>query len=179
MAYATRAYRAPVPDFPMVNVQANPAAPPGREGIILPVEDGRWIVTLSGTRGGEPTGDPEAFTDFALGLGDPVIGELIRDAEPLTGVVTNRSTAHRRRCFEKLRHWPDGFTVIGDAVAGCNPVYGHGITVARRAHSPCAPTRPGRASSGRAVPAAWDLAIGQDIRSDASVTGCGRAGPGR
>ncbi|MEU9924024.1 FAD-dependent monooxygenase [Streptomyces griseoluteus] len=175
VAYATRVFRAPVPDFPLVNVQANPATAPGRGGIILPVEDGRWIVTLSGTRGGEPTDDPDAFTDFALGLGDPVIGELIRDAEPLTEVFTTRSTANRRRYFEKLGRWPDGFAVIGDAIAGYNPVYGHGITVAARsavALREHAATRgllpPGSARRlqkllTRPVAAAWDLAIGQDI----------------
>ncbi|MEW2318940.1 NAD(P)/FAD-dependent oxidoreductase [Streptomyces bauhiniae] len=175
VAYATRVFRAPAPDFPLVNVQANPATAPGRGGIILPVEDGRWIVTLSGTRGGEPTDDPDAFTDFALGLGDPVIGELIRDAEPLTDVATTRSTANRRRYFEKLGRWPDGFTVIGDAIAGYNPVYGHGITVAAQssvALREFAATRgflrPGSARHlqkllTRPVAAAWDLAIGQDI----------------
>ncbi|WP_030813554.1 NAD(P)/FAD-dependent oxidoreductase [Streptomyces sp. NRRL F-2799] len=175
VAYATRVYRAPAEDFPLVNVQANPAVPPGQGGIILPVEDGRWIVTLSGTRGGEPTDDTDAFTDFALGLGDPVIGELIRDATPLTEVVTTRSTANRRRYFEKLRHWPDGFIVIGDAIAGYNPVYGHGITVAaqsavalREYAATTGLTRPGgtrrlQKSMTRPVAAAWDLAIGQDI----------------
>ncbi|WP_405550537.1 NAD(P)/FAD-dependent oxidoreductase [Streptomyces sp. NBC_01171] len=175
VAYATRVYRAPAQDFPLVNVQANPAVPPGQGGIILPVEDGRWIVTLSGTRGGEPTDNSDAFTDFALGLGDPVIGELIRDATPLTEVVTTRSTANRRRYFEKLRHWPDSFIVIGDAIAGYNPVYGHGITVAAqsavalREHAATTGlTRPGstrrlQKSVTRPVAAAWDLAIGQDI----------------
>ncbi|NEB90649.1 NAD(P)/FAD-dependent oxidoreductase [Streptomyces bauhiniae] len=175
VAYATRVFRAPATDFPLVNVQANPATGPGRGGIILPAEGGRWIVTLSGTRGGEPTDDPDAFTGFALGLGDPVIGDLIRDAEPLTGVATTRSTANRRRYYEKLGRWPDGFTVIGDAIAGYNPVYGHGITVAAQsavALRAYAATRgllrPGGARRlqkllTRPVAAAWDLAIGQDI----------------
>ncbi|MFJ5520646.1 NAD(P)/FAD-dependent oxidoreductase [Streptomyces griseoluteus] len=175
VVYATRVFKAPAPGFPLVNVQANPATAPGRGGIILPVEDGRWIVTLSGTRGGEPTGDPDAFIDFALGLGDPLIGELIRAAEPLSDVATTRSTGNRRRYFEGLGCWPDGFLVVGDAVAGFNPVYGHGITVAAQ----CAVIlrdyaakrgvfRPGSARRlqkllTRPVAAAWDLAIGQDI----------------
>ncbi|MEU6254244.1 FAD-dependent monooxygenase [Streptomyces sp. NPDC047043] len=178
VAYATRLYRAPGAsadiDFPIVNVQANPANPPGRGGIILPVEDGRWIVTLAGTRGGEPTSDPAAFADFALSLGDPVIGELIKDAEPLGDVATTRSTANRRRYYEKLPHWPDGFTVLGDAVAGYNPVYGHGLTVAaqsalalRTVLRTAALTAPGTArrlqrAAARPVAAAWDLAVGQD-----------------
>jgi 2-polyprenyl-6-methoxyphenol hydroxylase-like FAD-dependent oxidoreductase len=179
IVYATRLYRAPGTStdtgFPLINVQANPAVAPGRGGIILPIEDGRWIVTLSGTRGGEPTDDPAAFTDFALTLGDPIIGELIKDAEPLGEIRTTRGTANRRRYFEKMPDWPDGFTVVGDAVAGYNPVYGHGVTVAAqgavalgRLLGSLRITHPGTArrlqlATTRPVAGAWDLAAGQDI----------------
>ncbi|MFJ2608580.1 FAD-dependent oxidoreductase [Streptomyces sp. NPDC087425] len=179
IAYATRLFHAPGRTaglrFPVVNVQATPARPPGRGGIILPVEGDRWIVTLSGTRGGEPTSDPDAFLDFALGLGDPLIGELLRNAEPIGDVVTTRSTANSRRYYEKMKSWPDGVVVLGDAVAGYNPVYGHGLTVAAqgalavRTVLDTAPlTAPGiarrlqRAAAGP-VGAAWDLAVGQDV----------------
>ncbi|MFF4147823.1 NAD(P)/FAD-dependent oxidoreductase [Streptomyces sp. NPDC001698] len=178
VAYATRIYRAPGTtadaDFPLVNVQANPAKAPGQGGIILPVEGGCWVVTLSGTRGGEPTSDPDAFVDFALGLGDPVIGELLKTAEPLGDVATTRSTANHRRYYEKLAHWPDGFTVLGDAIAGYNPVYGHGLSVAaqgalavRDVLRTTPVTAPGLARrlqrvAARPVAAAWELAVGQD-----------------
>ncbi|MER5570357.1 FAD-dependent monooxygenase [Streptomyces goshikiensis] len=177
VAYATRMYQAPaatVDTFPLVNVQATPAQAPGQGGIILPIEDGRWIVTLSGTRGGEPTNDPSAFVDYALGLGDPIIGELIKGAEPLGDVATTRSTANQRRYYEKMSRWPAGFVVLGDAIAGYNPVYGHGLTVAAQ----CAValrdilrstsiTAPGAArrmqrAAARPVGGAWDLAVGQD-----------------
>lgn len=178
VAYASRVYRAPGTtgdiDFPLVNVQANPAQSPGRGGIIVPIEEKRWIVTLSGTRGGEPTRDADAFADFALSLGDPVIGELIKDAEPLGAVVTTRSTANERRYYEKMPRWPDGFTVMGDAIAGYNPVYGHGITVAaqsalavRDVLATTSITARGTArrlqhAAALPVAAAWDLAVGQD-----------------
>ncbi|MGW8065208.1 FAD-dependent monooxygenase [Streptomyces ziwulingensis] len=178
VTYATRLFRAPHStadiSFPLVNVQANPAKAPGQGGIILPVEDGQWIVTLSGTRGGEPGSDPAAFVDFALGLGDPVIGELLREAEPLGDVTTTRSTANHRRYYEKARHWPAGFVVLGDAVAGFNPVYGHGLTVGaqcalamRTVLRTTGMTAPGTArrlqrAAARPVGAAWDLAVGQD-----------------
>ncbi|CAL9519711.1 NAD(P)/FAD-dependent oxidoreductase [Streptomyces griseomycini] len=178
VAYATRLYRAPgstaETGFPLVNVQANPGRAPGRGGIILPVEGNRWIVTLAGTRGGEPSSDPDSFVDFALGLGDPVIGELLKEAEPLGDVATTRSTANQRRYYEKMRHWPDGFLVLGDAVAGYNPVYGHGITVAaqgalavRAVLRDTRLTVPGTARrlqrvAARPVAAAWNLAVGQD-----------------
>lgn len=176
--YATRLFEAPGRaadiEFPVVNVQANPAKPPGQGGIILPIEDGRWIVTLSGTRGGEPTDDPDAFVEFALGLSDPVIGELLRSATPKGPVRTSRSTANRRRHYEKLRRWPQGFVVLGDAVARYNPTYGHGLSVAAQCalavrstlrsanfHSPGTARRLQQAAA-RPVAAAWNLAIGQD-----------------
>ncbi|MFI8206682.1 NAD(P)/FAD-dependent oxidoreductase [Streptomyces sp. NPDC085937] len=178
VAYATRLYRAPGStadtNFPLINVQANPAKAPGQGGIILPIEDHQWIVTLSGTRGGEPTADPDAFVDFALGLGDPIIGELLKNAEPISDVATTRSTANHRRYYEKMKAWPDGYLVLGDAIASYNPVYGHGLTVAAQ----CAIavrdvlrstnlTAPGTARSlqcaaSKPVAAAWDLAVGQD-----------------
>ncbi|MGX2998874.1 NAD(P)/FAD-dependent oxidoreductase [Streptomyces sp. JNUCC 64] len=178
LTYATRLYRAPGSTaditFPIVNVQANPAKPPGQGGVILPIEDGRWIVTLAGTRGGEPTADPDAFVPFALGFDAPVIGELLGKANPLTGVEITRATANRRRHFERLNRWPDGCAVLGDAVAAFNPVYGHGLTVAAQSAvavrdvlrttpltAPGAARRLQRAVA-RPVAAAWDLAVGQD-----------------
>ncbi|MFH8440369.1 FAD-dependent oxidoreductase [Streptomyces sp. NPDC018026] len=178
VAYATRLYRAPEAarniNFPLVNVQANPAKAPGRGGIVLPIEGNRWIVTLAGTRGGEPTGDRDAFVDFALNLDDPVIGELLKGLEPLGDIVTTRATANRRRYYEQVKRWPDGFLVLGDAIAGYNPVYGHGLTVAAQCALAVRDTlgatglqQPGLArrlqrAAARPVAAAWDLAVGQD-----------------
>ncbi|MCX4976523.1 NAD(P)/FAD-dependent oxidoreductase [Streptomyces sp. NBC_00620] len=177
-AYATRLYRAPgttaQSNFPLINVQANPAKAPGQGGIILPIEGNRWIVTLSGSRGGEPTDHPDAFLDFALALGDPIIGELLKEAQPIGDVATSHSTANRRRYYEDAARWPDGFTVIGDAIASYNPVYGHGLTVAaqcaiavRDVLRSTSLTAPGTArrlqrAAARPVAAAWDLAVGQD-----------------
>ncbi|NEC52301.1 pyridine nucleotide-disulfide oxidoreductase, partial [Actinospica acidiphila] len=65
LVYASRLYRAPEgarDGFPVVNVQQDPrTGGPGRGGVLLPVEDGRWLVTLFGTTGGEPTSDTAAF----------------------------------------------------------------------------------------------------------------------
>ncbi|KPH98668.1 monooxygenase FAD-binding protein [Actinobacteria bacterium OK074] len=178
VCYATRVFRAPGATaehgFPLVHVQADPARPPGRGGIILPVEDGRWLVSLYGTEGGEPSGDEDAFVPFARALDDPLLGRLLTDAEPLTGVFTTHSTANRRRYYEQPSRRPEGFAVLGDAVAGFNPVYGHGVTVAAqsalalrevlRGHGPAAPGTARRIQRAVAGPvaAAWDLAAGQD-----------------
>ncbi|GAA3377272.1 FAD-dependent monooxygenase [Streptomyces sannanensis] len=178
LAYATRIFRAPdgTADYPVVNVQADAREPrPGQTATIVPIEDARWLVTLSGTRNGQPTDSVAEFEDFARGVRHPVVGELIARAEPLTDVVVTRSTVNRRRYFEKVRDWPEGFIAIGDAVATYNPVYGHGMSVAAqgvlalrdelRAHGlrSAGTARRVQRAIARPVSVAWDLATGQDI----------------
>jgi 2-polyprenyl-6-methoxyphenol hydroxylase-like FAD-dependent oxidoreductase len=170
-------YRAPATaaDFPIINVQANPKQAPGRGGVILPIENGQWLVTLAGTRGGQPTSSNEDFVPFAESLPHPVIGHLLANAEPLTDVVTTRSTANTRRFYEQAARWPAGFAVLGDAVASYNPVYGHGLTASAqsvvglrhilRAYDLNEPESARRIQrvAARPVAHAWDLAVGQDV----------------
>lgn len=180
LAYASRLYLAPEharDGFPVVNVQPDPRdGGPGRAGFLLPIENGRWIVTLSGTRGGEPTGVAEDFVPFAREkLRHPLIGELIENAEPLSDVSCTRTTVNRRFFYERMPAWPDSFVVLGDALAAFNPVYGHGLAVAAqsalilrdtaRRHGPTAPglARRVQRALARPVGAAWDMAIGQDV----------------
>lgn len=175
IAYATRVFRAPR-RFPPVVLYADHRVPrPGQNGALLPIEDGRWIVTLSGTRGGEPSTDEDGFLAFARGIRHPLIAELIATAGPLTPVHGTRSTVNRRLRVERLAAgWPDGLVVVGDAVAAFNPVYGHGMSTAARAAAALDATvrrhglGPGLAvAAQRAVAAAvddaWILAAMQDI----------------
>ncbi|MCT2593534.1 FAD-dependent oxidoreductase [Streptomyces sp. N2-109] len=179
LAYATRLFRAPpgLPaDFPVVNVQADPHADrPGQTATLLTVEGGKWLVTLSGTRGGEPPAAEGDFVSFARAVRHPVVGDLIAGAEPLGPVRTTRSSVNRRRFYERLPHWPDGFIVLGDAVATYNPVYGHGMSVAAQGavalgygldrHDPAATgtARRLQRALARTVECAWTTATTQDV----------------
>ena len=133
LRYATRLFRAPAGDFPIVNIQADPARDrPGQTAALMPIEDGRWLVTLSGTRGGEPPAGEDEFVAFARAMRHPIVGDLIADAEPLGPVRVTNTTANRRRRYDRVRHWPDGLVALGDAVAAYNPVYGHGMSIAAK-----------------------------------------------
>ncbi|MET7284707.1 FAD-dependent monooxygenase [Streptomyces sp. NPDC005573] len=181
LGYASRLFRAPKgarDGFPVVNIAPDPRiSGTGRGGVLLPVEDGRWLVTLIGGRDDElPSGD-EDFIPYALGrLRHPLLGELLAHAEPLGGVTVTRTTANRRHFYERAARWPDGFAVLGDAVCALNPVYGHGMAVAARSALALREVTlrrggvgaPGLArhvqkAVGRAVAPGWDLAIGSDV----------------
>ncbi len=184
LVYATRIFRAPsgAEEFPVVTVQPDSAVPcPGRAATLMPVEGGRWLVTVSGTRGGEPTRHAADFEPFARGLRHPLIADLIAGAEPLTDVHLTRSTVNRRRFFERLSSWPEGFVVLGDAVATFNPIYGQGMTVAaqgavalrgvlrRRGTGAPGLAREAQRAVGRAAAGAWDLSTGEDINYPGAI----------
>ncbi|MGW3139414.1 hypothetical protein [Streptomyces sp. NPDC001139] len=175
LVYASRFYRAPVPtrDWPVVAVQADPSVPgPAKSGGILPIEGGRWQVSVMGTPGGHPTSDAEAFEPFARTLRHPIMADLIKAAEPLTDVKVSRSTANRRLYSERLSTWPDGLVVLGDSAAAFNPIYGHGMSVAaqgalalRGALSTGLSVgfaRRAQRAIGRRIDTAWALAVGTD-----------------
>ncbi|MEW1639866.1 FAD-dependent monooxygenase [Streptomyces sp. NPDC093801] len=178
LVYASRVFRAPegATPFPVVVVMPDPhSGRAGQGATILPIEDGQWMVTTMGTRGGEPTGRAEDFEAFARGLRHPLIGETISRLEPLTGVAVSRSTRNRRRYFEDVKNWPERFVVIGDAIAAFNPVYGHGMSVTAQAalalrnavaaHGIDVPrlARHVQRTVAKPVSAAWELAVGQDV----------------
>ncbi|MFJ9344842.1 FAD-dependent oxidoreductase [Streptomyces sp. NPDC101733] len=175
VTYASRRYKAPVDTagWPVINVQADARLEgAGTAGTILPVEGGEWMVSLSGTRGGEPTSEDDRFTEFARGLRSPLIAEYLDRAEPLGPVTVARNTANRRRHYEKSR--VDGFIALGDSATALNPLYGHGMSAAAQGAlalrdlaasgditAPGFARRAQRAIS-RPAAAAWLLAVGQD-----------------
>lgn len=175
---ATRLYRLPqgAEAFPLTVVQADPyVGRPGRSGMVMPIEGDRWMVSLAGTRGGEPPVDPDAFLQYTLDLPHPIVGRLISGAEPLGDVHLSRSTRNVRRYPEKAPHWPERFVVLGDALATFNPAYGQGMSVAAfgarvlgREVERGGVTAPGLArrvqrEAARSVDAAWSMAASQDV----------------
>src|SRR5581483_2013473 len=101
-----------------------------RGGVLFRLEGDEWICTLAGYGKEYPPTDEDGFIAFARSLRSPVLYETIKDAEPLTPLVANRSSANVWRHFERLDGWPEGFLVLGDAACAFNPVYGQGMSVA-------------------------------------------------
>ena len=179
LVYATRVFQAPASlgaAIPAIMIHPRPAAPgaPEQGATLFPIEDGRWIVTLTGTRGGEPPRHEQGFTDFARALRTPLVADLMAAATPVGGVRGCHGTANWRRFFERVR-LPAGFLVLGDALMALNPVYSHGLSVAALSVLRLAEelerhgTAPSRfpalaAAVAREADVPWHLATQQDAR---------------
>jgi 2-polyprenyl-6-methoxyphenol hydroxylase-like FAD-dependent oxidoreductase len=141
LGYASRYYVRPAPATPTfppatprerawngILVTARPDNPRG--GGLLPIEGGRWLVTLAGYGGTHPPTDDAGFLDFARAMRSPVLYDAIAAAEPLSPVRGYQRTENRWRHFDRLDRWPERFLVAGDAECAFNPVYGQGMTAA-------------------------------------------------
>ena len=77
-----------------------------RGGVMLAIEDNRWIITMVGYFGNYAPIDPEGFLAFAKSLGSSEIYDVLRDTEPLTAPLAMRYPASRRSRYNACRASP-------------------------------------------------------------------------
>jgi hypothetical protein len=131
VGYATRMLRrgaGQLDGLLLAGVADTPPRP--RFGVAFAVDGDRWQVTLGGWHGDHAPADPAAYREFAASLPNPLIAQLLDDAEPLTAVRSHTFPASRRRYYERLPDPPAGYVAIGDALCAVNPIYGQGMTMA-------------------------------------------------
>ncbi len=175
--YTTRVYRRKPSDLNgKLAVVIAGSAPTWRNGVVLAQSEDRWIVSIGGYLGDHAPADERLFSAYAASMTAPEIHQVVTSAEPLSDFLTYRFPASQRRRYERLKRFPKGLLVFGDAICSFNPVYGQGMTVAAQeavALDGCLEAgleglaqRFFKAAAG-IVDVPWDIAVGNDLRHPA------------
>ncbi|TDC55996.1 hypothetical protein E1281_09545 [Actinomadura sp. KC345] len=185
--YSSRLYEMPegfADEWRIISIQPGEGQPL-RGGALVPVEGGRWLVSLYGYLDDHPPVDAEGFLEFARSLRHPVLHDVVRDAVPAGPVHGFRHMANERYRYEDLPAWPDGLLLVGDAVCAVNPVYAQGMSMAamtavtlRRLLGEGAGCRAMQKEIAAGNERAWQVATGADLAylADAGDAGSRDAG---
>ena len=179
ITYVTRCFRRAPSDldgdtFEMVTSDQ----PCHRGGLMVAIEGGRWIVTLTGYGDQVPPQDMAGFIAYAQSLPAPRIGDLVTRAEPLDEGCMFHFPSSLRRHWERLVRLPDGFVVVGDGICSFNPVFGQGMTVAAQESQALAAALAGPhrglarrfyRAAARLVDRPWAIAAGTDLQHPDTV----------
>lgn len=152
-----------------------------RLAMLLPMEDDRWILGIAGINGELAPSDDAGMIQYLREFGASVIADVVASAEPVGETVTHRYPANQRRHVERLRRFPTGWVLLGDALCSFDPIYGQGMSSAalqaealghaldRAGGANRAFARSYFRAAGRIVNAPWSIAVGGDFAYDGTI----------
>jgi 2-polyprenyl-6-methoxyphenol hydroxylase-like FAD-dependent oxidoreductase len=131
-AYATAVFEIPADASRDWMGLAHFGAPPEQNygGLLVPIEHGRWMVSLGRVHGDALPGEIEGFKAFAKAFRTPTFYDAIKGAKQVGEIARHNLPASVRRHFDRLEQFPRALIPLGDSVCKFNPVFGQGMSVA-------------------------------------------------
>ena len=174
LSYTTFDFVRTEPDDEAAAVVVAATADCPRGGVVLPQPGGRWVCTLGGYLGEAAPTDLDGFRAFAATLPSAHLADALAGLTPIGEARTFKYHASTWRRYDRMRRFPEGFLVFGDAVCSFNPIFGQGMTVAarealalRRCLQRHGTTRLAKrffAAAAREIAIPWEIAASSDLR---------------
>ena len=177
VGYATRIYKRDVND-PLSNkwILHTPDAPnETRFGGVFPIEGERWVMSVGGWHGDKAPLDEAEHLAYVKSLGMPELYKIASTCEPLSEIYAYNFPSSLRKHYEKMKRFPKGYLVLGDAISSFNPTYGQGMTSAslqaieldKLLTNPISDDTLALTffkKAAKVIDTPWSLAVGEDFR---------------
>lgn len=154
----------------LVLVSPVPGRPTGMA--LIRYEGDTWMFTVFGMAGCRPPDELAQMVRFAGGFGPEHVVAALAQGEPVGEACQFRYPESRWRRYDKLRRFPEGLAVLGDAMCSFNPIYGQGMTVALLEaqalgrcleHGVTGLARRYFRAAAKPIGVAWRFAVGGDL----------------